>query len=69
MSLLAAFLVAAVMGMEYNSDLACCRAMLAPRLCESAACTHELAWYGVTAEQKEAFGARNARLLLLLLDG
>ena len=48
----------AVMGMECNSDLACCRAMLAPRLCESAACTHELAWYGVTAEQKEAFGAR-----------
>ena len=43
----------AVMGMETNSDLACCRAMLAPRLCESAACTHELAWYGVTAEQKE----------------
>ena len=46
------------MGMDCNSDLACCRAMLAPRLCESAACTHELAWYGVTPEQKDAFGTR-----------
>lgn len=37
-----------------NSELACCRAMLAPRLCESAARTHELAWYGVSPEQKVA---------------
>jgi len=42
--------------------LACCRAMLAPRLCESAACTHELAWYGVTAEQKEAFARTGVSL-------
>merc|ERR1719271_2314270 len=51
-----------VMGMECNNDLACCRAMLAPRLCESAACTHELAWYGVTDEQKEAFARTGASL-------
>ena len=50
------------MGMECNNDLACCRAMLAPRLCESAACTHELAWYGVTDEQKEAFARTGVSL-------
>jgi hypothetical protein len=44
-------------SMGCDSELACCRAMLAPRLCNSAATTHELAWYGITPEQKSAFGA------------
>ena len=42
---------------EVGPDLTQCRRLLAPRLCESAAMTHEIAWYGVTTEQKEAFGA------------
>jgi len=50
------------LGQDCNSDLACCRAMLAPRLCESAACTHELSWYGVTSEQKEAFARTGVSL-------
>lgn len=47
---------------EVGPDLMQCRRLLAPRLCESAAMTHEIAWYGVTTEQKEAFGTRDGRL-------
>lgn len=45
-----------------QSELACCRAMLAPRLCESAACTLELAWYGVSPDQKEALSRTGVAL-------
>lgn len=47
---------------DVGADLTQCRRLLAPRLCESAAMTHEIAWYGVTTEQKEAFGKRLAFL-------
>lgn len=39
---------------QLSHELACCRAMLAPRLCESVASSSELAWYGISAQQKEA---------------
>lgn len=43
-----------------------CRTMLGLQLCESAARTHELAWYGVSAEQREALVQRGVTLRTLV---
>jgi len=49
-----------------SNEVMRCRAMLGLKLCESAARTHELAWYGVSAEQREALAQRGVTLTTLV---
>mmetsp|Transcript_11709 Transcript_11709/g.30022 ORF Transcript_11709/g.30022 Transcript_11709/m.30022 type:complete len:701 (+) Transcript_11709:86-2188(+) len=49
-----------------REELACSRAMLASQLCESAARAHELAWYVISEDQREALARTGVTLRTLV---
>jgi len=61
-----AHLASPVSELSCASDLACIRAMLAPRMCENSARARDLQWYGTTPEEADAFNQTGVSLRTLV---